>query len=294
MTVTSKIKKLPTTTVHQSRIKLFQPTRRPEFISNNEDKTPWGSSCVNGKLGQKHSDVLESLLFCAEKISEIKDGRLKILVDPYQVRIHAGISSSREVNQIIEDLVKAFVNIEFKSKNGGICKSKGHLIGCKREAIKLNGEPITRNNPIKGKPPRPLWTLELGKVLSDLIANDLWIEDDPLPIAKIKCGICQAIAKHIRSHKNVPNGGWILKNLIKLLIGDRASMQQIYDRTREVNNNIDALYLVGIIVNDGRVKVRKTRRKLTLEHNSEPLEQNTELLEYNSDIWSKTPVLAVH
>lgn len=283
---------MPSTTVSQSRIGLFQPTRRPKYKSDYRVRTKWGWVLVNGKLGQKHSDVLEALLFCAENKATIKDGRIKILVDPYQVRIYAKISSSAEVNSIIQDLLSAVVSVEFKSKNGGTCKSKGHLIDYICDATRANGEPITRNNPIDRKP-RSLWRVELGKALCDIIANDHWITEDPRPIAEINSGICQAIARHIFSHKNQPNGGWILRNLIILLIGSEAPKQQLYDRTREVNHGIEALRAVGIIVKQGRLLVNKDRKKLILEHNSEPLEHNSELLEQNSDIWSKTPDSAV-
>ncbi len=283
---------IPTSTVHQSRIALFQATRRPRLLSNYAVQTQWGTVTISGKLGQKHSDVLESLLYCAENSANVHDGRFKILVDLYQVRKHAGIASSNEVNQVIKEIMSAIVSVDFPSKNGGRCQSVGHLIDYMRHAVRSNGDLVTRKNPVNGNQ-RPLWTIELGKALSDIIKNDHWITTDPLPIAKLSCGICQAIARHVRGHSVHPRGGYILKNLISSLIATDASKQQLYDRIREVNLAKQELQSIGIIIQDGRVTVQKTRFQSILEQNSEHLEQNSEHLEQNSDIWSKTPVLSV-
>jgi len=283
---------IPTSTVHQSRINLFQATRRPRLLSNYEVKTPWGAVSVSGKLGQKHSDVLESLLYSAENSANVEDGRIKILVDLYQVKKNAGIASSKEVDQVIKEIMSAVVRVDFPSKSGGRCQSVGHLIDHMRHAVKKNGDPVTRKSPINGTP-RPLWTIELGKALSDIIKHDHWIKEDPLPIAKLTSGICQAIARHVRSHKYHPRCGYILTNLIMQLIGNDAPKQQLYDRTREVNLGKQSLRAIGIIVHNGRVTVEKPNIKNILEQNSSHLEHNSSHLEQNSSIWSKTPVLAV-
>jgi len=289
--VTSKCN-LPTSTVNQSRIGLFQATRRPILLADHVVKTKWGSVSVSGRLGQKHSDVLESILFCAELEAKTEDRRIKVLVDLYRVRKHADIASSKEVNKIIKEIMAAVVSVDFPSKNGGRCQSVGHLIDYIRHAQKSNGDLVTRNNPIN-RTQRPLWTIELGKALSDIIENDHWITQDPLPIAKISSGICQAIARHVRSHQTIPRGGWILPNLISLLIGCDASKQQLRDRVREVKLGNEALQAIGILVQDGRVNVEKMRNQSMREQNSYQREQNSDVREQNSDIWSRTPVLAV-
>ncbi|MGC9127819.1 MAG: hypothetical protein ACP5GA_03695, partial [Acidithiobacillus sp.] len=44
---------VPTSTVHQARLRIFQPTRRPVALEQVIE-TSWGRIRVKGRLGQQH------------------------------------------------------------------------------------------------------------------------------------------------------------------------------------------------------------------------------------------------
>lgn len=55
----AKSSRLPTSTVAQHRVRLFQPTRRPKAQGSQMVKTNFGMVTVTGRLGQGHADLLE-------------------------------------------------------------------------------------------------------------------------------------------------------------------------------------------------------------------------------------------
>ena len=75
---------LPTATAHEHRLLIYQATRRPVYRLETIS-TPWGAIRIKGKLGQPQADMMDAILYCAERSREIEDGRIKILVDPARV-----------------------------------------------------------------------------------------------------------------------------------------------------------------------------------------------------------------
>lgn len=288
---------LPSTTVNQSRLKIFQATRRPIFVKEETNITSWGTVMVSGKLGQGHADVLESLMYCAEQNSIMEDGRIKILVDPYQVRMHAKISSMKQLRLIITELMMAVIRVDFispKSSTRLICA--GHLIDYMQEAVKKNGEKVTKTNPLN-RLQRPLWRIELGKALTDIINNDIWQTSNPILIAELTSGISQALARFVRSHRCVPKGGWILDNVIRELTNINISNQKLRDSRREIKKDLKVLMKAGVQIVDGRVhQIRNALDLITkakcVEQSLEGVEQSPEWVEQSPDMWSNPPVLA--
>lgn len=288
---------LPSTTVSQSRLKIFQATRRPKFIKDQMVVTSWGTLHVTGKLGQGHADVLEALIYCAEQNSAMEDGRFKILVDPYQVRKYANLSSTKELKVIIKDLMMAVISVEFTShKNSCRCICTGHLIDHMQEAIKKNGNKITKKNPLN-QGQRSIWRVELGKALSDIIKNDIWHTSNPIFIAQLTFGVSQALARFIRSHRIAPRGGWILDNAIREITSVNISSQQLRDRRREIRDDINKLIGAGVKIAGDRVhKVENDAGAFTktacVEQTPDGVEQTPGSVEQTPDVWSKPPVLA--
>ena len=81
--------KCPVSTVHQSRLQLAQPTRRPKMLTRNIE-TPWGQGVVVGKYGMGHVDFVEGIFHNADKKRRDEEGGIEIIVDPYRVRMTAG------------------------------------------------------------------------------------------------------------------------------------------------------------------------------------------------------------
>ncbi|MCE1183750.1 MAG: ABC transporter ATPase, partial [Rhodocyclales bacterium] len=69
-----------------ARVRLFQPSIRPVARKGEWLETAWGRCKVTGRLGQRHADMLEAVLFCAERRKNEDAGTIKLLVDPARVR----------------------------------------------------------------------------------------------------------------------------------------------------------------------------------------------------------------
>jgi len=251
MTATSSNNKppFPTTTTHTIRLCLFQPTRRPKRLNKHEITTPWGKVRISGRLGQQHADVFEAICYEREKKAMTQDGRIKLLVDPFRVKKRANISSMTQLEDIVHELREATIEIIEPKRLSCV----GGLIDHADKAVRSDGSPITRYNPLtKGE--RALWTVEIGKAFCKLVAGDVWVGYDPAKIAKLDNGISQAVARHVLSHKDEPNGGWKLDTLINAVTIEEYSTQAIRDRRRELKEEAEKLRELGIEINGDRVR----------------------------------------
>ena len=184
---------LPTTTACQSRVRLFQPTHRPTRI-DEEFATSWGTCRVRGRLGQRHADVLESVIFHSQ-FRQI-DGRLQLLVDPALVRrtISEDGYSGAGLESMMDDLTEALLVVRTAT-----VQTAGHLIETWRKSL------VTKPNPLGGE--RNLWLVILGDALCEMMKVDLTFHRSPGEIPLLKNGISKAIVRHCLTHKYEPNGG---------------------------------------------------------------------------------------
>ena len=242
---------VPTSTVSQARLRLFQPTQRPTVIAREWVRTSWGSSRVEGRFGQRHADLIEAFLWCAEQRRESDDGALELLVDPARVR--ATLSDDRHslqrIKMWITELRAVVIEIETPTLK---------IIGGVIDHVEIS--PKTRKNPLtRGQ--RHLWRVRINKAFAHILANDLPLHYDPAPIARLKSGISQAIARHILTHKNQPAGGWRLDSLIIAIGGSRPGNSiTLRHRRHEVRADVAGLSKIGIVVDGDRVR-RKTVEK---------------------------------
>lgn len=237
---------LPSSTVHQSRLRLFQATRRPKII-DDVMQTSWGVVRIKGRAGQTHADVMEAIFCCAEKQANTPDGRIKILVDPWQVKQKANQLSGSTLRRILDDLMQ--VLIEIKEPVDLACI--GHLIDHVDFAKRADGTPITKENPMGGQ--RGVWIVEVGKAACMLLEKDLKLWHDPEPIARLNHGVTQAIARHVLSHSKQPFGGWNLDGLIHAVAGEIDSVA-LRNRKREIRLDAQELSGVGIVLDGNKVK----------------------------------------
>lgn len=229
---------VPTSTVHQARLQIFQPTRRPE-MTERIIETAWGKVRVKGKLGQAHADVLEAILHAGEKPAGIEDGRIKLLVDPAKVR-RLSRQDGTTFKAILDDLMQALVQIVEPEPLAGL----GHLIDHIRTA-----KGITAHDPLHPDTQRALWRVDLGKSLCQMIEADLWQRRDPSGVASLRHGISQAIARHVMSHKQGTCTHWGVDTLIRAVAGD-LSDQALRDRRREIRADAPALAVLGIQIGE--------------------------------------------
>lgn len=238
---------LPTATVLEHRLGFFQPTRRPVYKKQNI-VTPWGKIHVEGRLGQQHANVFESICYERERRADMEDGRIKLLIDPAKVRARAGITSGEQFTDICNELQTFLLQIIEPVEKA----CSGHLVDHIDAARRIDGSVITRHNPLGGE--RPMWKVELGKAFCKLVEADVWIGHDPAIIVGMRYGISQAVTRHLLTHKDVPNGGWIIDNLISAVAGGQLSSTSMRHRRHELRQDADAIAAAGYIINkDGRI-----------------------------------------
>lgn len=230
-----------TTTVTPARVLLFQPTQRPTFRHGEWLSTPWGRCRVVGRLGQRHADVLEAMLFNAEKGRSTPDGAVELLTDPAAIR--SSLSDSRHSGQRLQAWLDELMSVVIEIDTPSI-RVAGHLIDHVRKSTK------TRHNPFGGE--RNLWVVRLGIPLVELLRNDHPLHYDPAPLSRLDHGISQAVARHLLTHTKAPNGGWKLDSLIRAVSGD-INPQALRDRRREIRACAEQLAALGIHIRGDRV-----------------------------------------
>lgn len=238
----------PTSTAAQARVRLYQPSQRPEIRRDEWLETSFGRCKVSGRLGQRHADVVEAILYCAEKRRDVSDGGVELLVDPARVR--KTLSDSRysfaQIEKLLAELRSVTVTIETPRFDfpiiGGLID---HVIP----------SPMTRRDPLTGGE-RNLWRVRLGVALVMLLEHDLSLYYDPAPIARLQHGISQAVARHILSHKTEPTGGWYLDTTIKAVAGEMPSEAMRKARLR-LKEDAEALKALGIEIDGDRIQIKR-------------------------------------
>lgn len=237
---------IPTSTALEARLRIFQPSQKP-VLKEIYLNTSWGTATVKGRLGQRHADVLEAVRACALEIKKIDDG-LILLVDPFEIRkrIGTGYYSHQQMTTLLKELTEAIVSIETDD-----IRAVGHFIDYTEEARK----------PVLDKRGRErYWMIvKLGKVGLQLLNDDFKLYYDPTPISNLKHGICQAIARHVLTHKREPNGGWLVDTLIETVAGVLPSIKKAKARAA-IKRDIDGFTACGIVVDNGRIRLSEVEQ----------------------------------
>lgn len=238
--ITEALKSIPTSTAHQARLQLYQPTRRPVW-QERVITTPWGQARVRGKIGQVHADIIEAICRHSEDHRMVEaTGHLQMLVDPYKVRVSVGGGSAYSNDtlwRMLTELREVSITLEVPSK--GI-KVLGGVLD------RVEESPATRLNKLTGKP-RQLWRVTFDPAFAAMLTDDLRLYYDPAPLAKIETGVAQAIARHILTHRDQPEGGWVVDNMINI-VGAGGVSATMRNRRRDVQSCAKTLQAVGIFL----------------------------------------------
>jgi hypothetical protein len=240
---------VPTSTAIQPRIRLFQPSQRPKMMSGEWMETSFGRCKVEGRLGQRHADLLESVMVCAEKRRDIEDGGVVLLVDPARLRrtMSNNQYSYEQINKLITELRMATITIESP-------KWDSPLIGGLIDHKVLS--PMTRKDPLTGTE-RHLWRIRLGTLLVLLLERDVALYHDPVPLTQLQHGISQAVARHVLSHQMQPKGGWKLETVLGAVAGPLSS-QDLRNAKRRLKEDMEGLLKIGIQVDSENARITKT------------------------------------
>jgi len=244
----SKIIEVPTTTVSQARVQLFEATQRPTYRNAESIKTAWGVCKVTGRLGQRHADVLEALLFCTEARRNLADGGIEFLVDPARVRktISDNQYSYSQIEKLLIEIRSATITIHLEKFDfpiiGGLID---HVVPCSK----------TKPNPLTGGQ-RNMWKVRIGVALRLLLENDVSLFYDPGPIARLQHGITQAVARHLLTHKSSPPSGWHVDTVIGAVLSAPTG-QALRDARRRLAEEVEALEKMGIELDVNNKRIAK-------------------------------------
>jgi len=236
---------LPTSTANQARLQVYQPTRRPTWQSRVIENA-WGRATIRGKVGQVHADIVESICRLARDHRLIEQtGHLQVLVDPYQVRLSVGGGkpySADTLWNMLTELREVSITVEIPSR--GI-KVLGGILDRVEESPATEVNPLTRQE-------RHLWRVTFDPAFAALFANDLALNYDPAPLAKIETGVAQAVARHILTHRNAPQGGWKIDALIDQ-VGAGGDSTTVRNRRRDIHKCAESLASVGLRIEGDRI-----------------------------------------
>lgn len=241
---------VPTSTALQARLMIYQPSQRPRERAGQWMETGFGRCRVTGRLGQRHADVVESMLYVAERRREISDGGIELLVDPAKLRrtLSDHQYSHGRIQKLLADLRAATVEIVTPELE----RSGSSIIGGLIDHVIPS--PMSRHDPLTGGE-RNLWRVRLGVALVILLERDLSLYYSPGPIARLQHGISQAVARHVFTHRSVPAGGWHLDTLLCAVGGKKIDSMTLRNYRRRIREDTNGLAEVGIEVDvENRVK----------------------------------------
>ena len=244
-------KVVPTSTALQGRVMIYQPSQRPQERKGQWMDTGFGRCRVTGRLGQRHADIVESMLYVAERRRDISDGGIELLVDPAKLRrtLSDHQYSHDHILKLLTDLRAATVEIvtpELEQRGDRII---GGLID------HVIPSPMTRRDPLSGGE-RKLWRVRLGVALVMLLERDLSLYYSPGPIARLQHGISQAVARHVLTHKHDPIGGWYLDTLIRAVSGENLGNAEMANCRHRLKRDAADLRKMGIDI-DEQNRVRR-------------------------------------
>ena len=247
-TTTGKRALVPASTRTQGRVALYQASQRPERRAGDWQVTAWGRVRVTGRLGQRHADVVEAVCSTAIARRAIEDGGLELLVDPHLVRRAVsggrGQYSSEQLHVLLADLRGAVVEIETPELAAAGQRIIGGLIDHWIPSSRVVADPLSGST-------RQLWRVRLGVALAALIRADAAIWRDPAPIARLRAGVSQAIARHVLTHSAAPRGGWKLDGLLDA-VGIEPSDRR--NARRRLRQDVAGLAVLGIEIDGDRVR----------------------------------------
>jgi hypothetical protein len=171
------------------------------------------------------------------------------LVDPYKIRTttYGGNQGSHKgLWALLYDLMGVVIEIDVPAQK---LRTLGHILERVEESS------VTKNNPLTGKD-RFMWRITVSQDFMEIMGKDLPLHYDPKPIAQLTTGIAQAIARHIATHKTIPNGGWHVDGLIKA-VGGGKTPKQLQNQRADLKNDKEGLELLDLTLENGRIN-RKT------------------------------------
>ncbi|MDE3021726.1 MAG: hypothetical protein KGI54_07675 [Pseudomonadota bacterium] len=185
-------------------------------------------------------------------VRKMDDGRIQILVDPYRLRKAVGKYGHDKLWERIKDLKAAILELFiFKRGDKYLCSILDEI---KETDSRIEKDPRSSLMKLIDKDDdgggRRKWRFTFSGQWSEFIQNDIGRFYNPAFIINLRHGISQALARHVFSHQDQPNGGWDLETLIQTV----GAGGRIRDRRSELAADHEGLKKIGIFIVDGKVR----------------------------------------
>ena len=221
-----RLKNIGVATPTQNRLPIFEPSNKPREGTRTYEVNygRYKRLTVEGRLGQAHKSLLETILWKRELYDYIYDEQaggdeiiknkyLKVLYDREKIRKYLspnekGKYSWQGYNDLLKDMTRTTIILE------GDKRRISPLV------IDFYDSPVTK--PVHSKSPiipkeTSLTTIVFGSIITTLLDTEFGLIYNPKPIIKLSAGISQAIARLILTHKKHPPAGYNLRELVKRL-----------------------------------------------------------------------------
>ena len=242
-TIPWKERKMPTTCAQTSRWKIFQHVRHPEKDAWREvemDLPGFGPVRVRSAVGQQHALLMEAIQFHAMRVHVLPNGVTCVLIDMHDLRSTLVDGRGRRygqagVEQLARELRQVTVSGVEKLMVDGILD-------------RIVPTEARVQHPVTGAY-RPLWRAELTPSWGAWSrADPIPLHYDPRPLAAIKSGVAAAIARHVLTHRDQPNGGWKLDTLIQAVGAEPTRWAR-----QDVRRDEEAMAGAGVLLDGDRV-----------------------------------------
>lgn len=255
----AKAAKPPICVTHESKLPVFQPTRRPSQIRQQCIETAYGSVTITGKLGQGHRDVLDAVMACAEGGKTV-NGQLSVLVDPYQLRKmvsighDGGLFPYAHIRRLLRDMRMAEVDMVMPALNlrvidGILASIEESHITKESQPWEFQAKPDEMTRPMLPNGHRPMLTITFGKNWTRMLATDLPVAYRLPIIIAMRHGASQATARYCLSHQEVHD----TMDGILVKIGydpDSKTPRAVQKVKAELRQDAEALAALGVILTD--------------------------------------------
>ena len=239
-------------TVHQSRVPIFSPTRRPTKRVQCAVETAWGRVRVTGRLGQRHRDLLDALDDSTLQKVTTTDGCQHRLVDPHKLRAILGRKGGRAAAGMVEGLVKDLTEALLQIDTTSGLHILGHIFDEARWHEGAGPGEAARF----GRDARRLYRLKMGAAWCQFIQKDLQFSYDRKLIGALQYGVSQAVARLLLTHRGCTRVE-VDTALEQVGVGP-GERQPLWDARRRLAGDREGLLGLGIVINQGMITVRRS------------------------------------
>jgi len=253
-----------TATISFNRLPIFQPTLRPVYQEKTFE-TRHGRINFRGKLGQHHKSLLETILYL-RKLYDLDEEKmcLSVLYNEYEVKKYLTQGSTIYSHERYQKLLMDMMHATFSVERGKEARSRTLI---KDKIPSDNYIRRTKSNlPTLKERNIQYMILVFGELASYLIAKELKFTYDPRPIAALKNGISQALARYLKTFTRHPTAGYHLRTLLENLLQEELENKRWWKIREYLKEDAEMLASesIGIVIDFKKDRVFVVNKKFIL------------------------------